>query len=93
MLFHRLTCRENKEAAKELMQKYFEDFIGIVMLKILEYHATNDVTYVLSDEAELLFKEITDKYRGQFNLKYSTASQISDSQPELNTEEKSQISV
>ena len=86
-------CRENKQAAKELMEKYSEDFIGIVMLKILEYHSTNDVMYVLRDEAELLFEEITDKYRGQFNLKYSTANQISDSQPELNTEEKSQISV
>ena len=63
------------------------------MLKILEYHMDNEVIYVLSDEAELLFEQITDKYRGQFNLKYSSASQISDSQPELNTEEKSEISV
>ena len=63
------------------------------MLRILEYHAENEVTYVLSDEAELLFEEITDKYRGQFNLKYSTASQMLDLQPELDTEEKSQMFV
>ena len=38
-------------------------------------------------------KQIADKYRGQFNLKYSSSSQITASQPELNTEEKSEISV
>ena len=75
------------------MSNYSEDIIGNIMLQILEYHLENEVTYVLSDEAETLFEHITDKYRGQFNLKYSSSSQITDSQPELNTEEKSEISV
>lgn len=67
--------------------------MGIVLMKILQYHDNTEITYVLSDEAEDLFEEITDKYRGQFNLKYSSASQFTDSQPELNNEEKSEISV
>ena len=91
--FIRFTCRENKDAARELMHNYSEEFVGNIMLKILEYHLENEVTYVLSDEAEKLFEEITDKYRGQFNLKYASCSQVTDSQPELNTEEKSEISV
>ena len=47
------------------------------MLKILQYHSDREVTYVLSDDAEKLFEQITDKYRGQFNLNYTTSSQIS----------------
>ena len=75
------------------MANYSEDIVGNIMLKILEYHMDKQVTYVLSDEVKNLFEQIADKYRGQFNLKYCSSSQITASQPELNTEEKSEISV
>ena len=63
------------------------------MLNILTYHEDRDICYTLDDEAEKLFECITDKYSGQFNLKYSSASQLSSSQPELDTEERADICV
>ena len=83
----RFTCASNKDAAKELIQRFDDNLIGIIMLNILTYHEDKDTCYTLDDEAEKLFECITDKYSGQFNLKYSSASQLSSSQPELDTEE------
>ena len=63
------------------------------MSKIFLYHEEKDTCYTLDPEAEKLFEKITDKYSGQFNLKYSTSSQLSSSQPELDNEEKAEICV
>ena len=63
------------------------------MLNILMYHEDKDTCYTLDDEAEKLFECITDKYSGQLNLKYSSISQLSSSQPELDTEERVDICV
>jgi len=63
------------------------------MSKIFAFHQDKDTCYVFDGNADKLFETITDKYSGQFNLKYSTASQLSASQPELDTEEKSEICV
>ena len=65
--------------------------MGEVMSKILAHHLETDTCYSLSPEAEKVFEEITNKYSGQFNLKYGTASQLSASQPELDLEEKSPV--
>lgn len=89
----RFTCAENKAAARELQRKYDDNIVGMVLSKIFAFHQDKDICYVLDEQADKLFEEITDKYSGQFNLKYSTASQLSSSQPELDTEEKSEISV
>ena len=67
--------------------------MAMVMAKILGFHLDKDTCYTLSKEAEHIFEAITDKYSSQFNLKYSTSSQLSASQPELNLEEKSEICV
>ena len=63
------------------------------MAKILVHHLDKDTCYTLSKEAEQIFEQITNKYSGQFNLKYSSVSQIFASQPELDIEEKSEICV
>ena len=83
----RFTCPSNKDVAKELIQRFDDHLIGIIMLNIITYHEDKDTCYTLDDEAKKLFEHITDKYSGQFNLKYSSASQLSSSQPELDTEE------
>ena len=63
------------------------------MLNILTYHEDKDTCYTLDKEAKKLFERITDKYSCQFNLKYSSASQLSSSQPELDMEERADICV
>ena len=67
--------------------------MGMVMAKILGHHLDKDTCYKLSEDSEQVFEQITNKYSGQFNLKYNSASQISASQPELDIEEKSEICV
>ena len=67
--------------------------MGMVMSKIFLFHNDKDICYSLDDEAEQLFERITDKYSGQFNLKYSMSSQLSSSQPELDTDERADICV
>ena len=89
----RFTCTSNKDAAKELIRRFDDNLIGIIMLNILTYHKDKDTCYTLDEEAEKLFERITDKYSGQFNLKYSSASQLSSSQPELDTEERADICI
>ena len=89
----RFMCASIKDAAKELIWRFNDNLIGIIMLNILMYHEDKDTCYTLDDEAKKLFECITDKYSGQFNLKYSSASQLSSSQPELDTEEWADICV
>ena len=75
------------------MRNYNDNVMGQVMSKIFEYHSETNTCYTLTEDAEKVFEAIRDKYNGQFNLKYSTPSQISASQPELDLEEKSEISI
>ena len=60
---------------------------------IITYHLDAKINYQLSEEAEDIFEVIIDNYNSQFNLKYSTNSQLSNSQPELDTSEREDIFV
>ena len=73
-----------------MCSKYDPDIVGKVMEAILEHHKKRDVLFTLNEEAESVF---TDKLNDQFNLKYTSASQISASQPDLDNMEKSELSV
>ena len=86
--------KTNKEAAKKLMSMFDENVVGKVLHAILVHHYDACIKYELSSDAEDLFEEIIDNYNSQFNLKYSTSSsQISASQPELDTSEREDIFV
>ena len=76
-----------------MCSKYDPNIVGQVMEAILEHHKNRDVLYTLNEEAESVFEVITDKLNDQFNLKYTSASQISASQPDLDKTEKSELSV
>ena len=68
--------------------------VGMVMYNILTHHYDKNTHYEFDNDAEDLFGEIIDNYNVQFNLKYSTSSsQISSSQPELDTSECEEIFV
>ena len=91
--FVRFSCAENKASARELIDKYDTNIMGQVMSHIFGHHHDKDTCYTLDEEAEKLFEEITDKYSGQFNLQYSSATQLSASQPALDLAEKAEICV
>ena len=91
--FSRFSCSENKAAFKELKKRYDDNIIGILLEGILNIHKEKKITYSLSDEAEEVFEVIIDKLNDQFNLKYTAASQIPASQPDLNSNEKCELSV
>ena len=63
------------------------------MQNMFYIHEDKDIMYSLSHEAEGVFKVIIDKLNNQFYLKCTTCSQITPSQPELNSDEKSELSV
>ena len=89
----RYSCSENRKAYKEMCRKYDDNIIGQVMESILEHHKDKDILYTLNEEAEGVFEVITDKLNDQFILKYTSSSQISASQPDLDNTEKSELSV
>ena len=90
---YRFTCAENREAYRKIIEGYNPNIIGMVMEGIIIAHKDNEITYTLSDEADKLYEKIIDKLNDQFNLKYTSASQLSESQPDLNNNEKSELSV
>ena len=92
-LFYRYSCSEKRQAYRTMASKYDADIIGQVMEGIVEFHKSQEVLYMLDEEAESVFEVITDKLNDQFNLKYTSASQISASQPDLDNTEKSELSV
>ena len=79
--------------AKELKRRFDDNIMVMVMSKIFLFHHDKDICYSLDKEAEQLFEWITDKYSGQFNLKYSMSSQLSSSQPELDNDERADICI
>ena len=89
----RFTCLENREAYRKLIAGYDANIMGMVMEGILLIHKDKKITYTLSDDADKLYEKIIDKLNDQFNLKYTSASQLSSSQPDLNNNEKSELSV
>ena len=92
-LIYRYNCSDNRKAYKEMCRKYDQNIIGQVMEAILEYHKDKEILYTLNEEAEGIFEVITDKLNDQFNLKYTSSSQISASQPYLDNTEKLELSV
>ena len=90
---YRFTCAENREAYRKLVNGYDANIMGMVMEGILLIHKDKKITYTLSEEADKLYEKIIDKLNDQFNLKYTSASQLSASQPDLNNNEKSELSV
>ena len=67
--------------------------IGNIIEGILLLHHNKNIVYTLTEEVDGVYEKIIDKLKDQFNLKYTSASQISESQPDLNTNEKSELSV
>ena len=83
-MYCRFTCSENCKAYKKLVEGYDFNIIGMVIEGIILIHKEKKITYTLSEEADKLYEKIIDKLNDQFNLKYTSASQLSASQPNLN---------
>ena len=92
-LYCRFSCSDNKEAYSDLMRLYEENIVGKVIAGIYRWHASKSVTYYLDLEAEKVFENIVDKFNDQYNLKYTSLSQLTPSQPYLDVEEKSELCV
>ena len=92
-ILYRYSCSDNRKAYKEMCRRYDDKIIGKVMECIVQHHKEDDILYTLNEEAEGVFEVITDKLNDQFNLKYTSCSQISASQPDLDNTEKSELSV
>ena len=76
-----------------MSEGYTDNLIGTVIEGILLLHRNKNIMYTLTEKADKVYEKIIDKLNDQFNLKYTSASQISESQPDLNSNEKSELSV
>ena len=72
----RYTFNKNRLASKKLQQKYDDKIIGKIANAINNYHKDKSIMYELDAEAEVVYKEIVEKYNYQFNLKWSGMLQI-----------------
>lgn len=67
----RFSFKENKEASKQLKETYPSDLVGKIALAIYNHHKDTKIIYELDSESEDIYEHITEKYNGQFNLKYA----------------------
>ena len=58
-------------ASKKLQQKYDDKIIGKMANTIYNYHKDKSIMYKIDAEAEVVYKEIIEKYNDQFNFKWS----------------------
>ena len=93
LILFRYSCAENREAFRQLSEGYSDNLIVTVIEGILLLHRNKNIMYSLTEEADKVYKKIIDKLNDQFNLKYTSASQVSESQPDLNSNEKSELSI
>ena len=70
------TFNKNRLASKKLQQKYDDEIIRKIANAIYNYHKDKSIMYELDTEGEVVYKEIVEKYKDQFNLKWSGMLQI-----------------
>ena len=70
-MIHRFMSKEKREARKEMLTLFPENFLGSIMLNIYQHHKESQIMYELDDKALERYESIVDRYAGQFNLKYA----------------------
>ena len=76
-----------------MREKYDAHIIGKVALSVFRHHKGSNIVYELSDEAQTYFDGILDNLASQFNSHYDMGMEITESQPDLNEEQRADIDV
>ena len=89
----RFYASEIRKAAMEMHEKYKSDIMGKVALAIYRHHKGFPTTYKLCDEAQDYFDGILVNLASQFNSHYDTEESITESQTQLDAEQRANIDV
>ena len=92
-MYFRFYASEIRKAAMEMQQEYQSDIMGKVTLAIYRHHKGCPTTYKLCDEAQDYFDGILDNLASQFNSHYDIEESITESQTQLDAEQKVDIDV
>ena len=89
----RFYASEIRKAATEMHQEYQSDIMGKVALAIYRHYKGCPTTYKLCDEAQDYFDGILDNLASQFNSHYDIEESITESQTQLDAEQRANIDV
>ena len=89
----RFYASEIRKAATEMRQEYQSDIMGKVALAIFRHHKGCPTTHKLCDEARDYFDGILDNLASQFNSHYDIDESITESQTQLDAEQRAYIDV
>ena len=89
----RFYASEIRKTATKMQEEYQNDIMGKVALAIYRHHKGSPTTYKLCDEAQDYFDGILDNLASQFNSHYDIEDGITESQTQLDEEQRANIDV
>ena len=91
--FARFFASEIRKAASQMREEYQNDIMGKVAIAIYRHHKGSPTTYKLCQEAQEYFDGILDNLASQFNSHYDIKDSITESQTQLDEQQRADIDV
>ena len=91
--FARFFASEIRKAASQMREEYQNDIMGKVAITIYRHHKGSPTTYKLCEEAQEYFDGILDNLASQFNSDYDIEDSITESQTQLDEQQRADIDV
>ena len=92
-IIFRFYASEIRKATSKMHEEYQNNIMGKVALAIYRYHKGFPTTYKLCDEAQDYFDGILDNLASQFNSHYDIEDSITESQKQLDEQQRADIDV
>ena len=91
--FARFFASEIRKVASQMRKEYQNDIMGKVAITIYRHHKGSPTTYKLCQEAQEYFDGILDNLASQFNSPYDIKDSITESQTQLDEQQRADIDV
>ena len=91
--FTRFFASEIRKAASHMCKEYQNDIMGKVAIAIYRHHKGSPTTYKLCEEAQEYFNGILDNLASQFYSHYDIEDSITESQTQLDGQQRADIDV
>ena len=91
--FARFFASEIRKVASQIRKEYQNDIKGKVAVAIYRHHKGSATTYKLCEDAQEYFDGILDNLASQFNSHYDIEDSITESQTQLDEQQRADIDV
>ena len=92
--FARFFASEIRKAASQMCEEYQSDIMGKLAIAIYRHQKGSPTTYKLCEEVQEYFNGILDSnFASQFNSHYDIKDSITESQTQLNEQQRADIDV